>query len=117
LRYLFWMTFCAFVSYLLANKSNSTVTPLGTLGVVAYGATLGLAISIATRPRVDVSLFLKLSMNGCWILLATGFYFLVFRSVSYGPTRTVLTRGLLISLMPPVVWVCSGLVKAKRPTN
>jgi hypothetical protein len=113
MRYCFWALFSAFVAYLLANKSNSVVGPAVAVGILSFGAMVGVAFAVATSPGNGPRLLNRLVGTVCWIALGTGVYFLVFRAVSYGPNATVLIRGLLICMLPPVVWIARGMARKR----
>ena len=114
MRYVFWLGFCALVSYSIAGKSGSIAGPAGAFGVLAYGALVGLSLAVATRTGDQPRLLPRLLISACWIALGTGLYFLVFRAVSYGSNQTIIMLGVLFSSPAPIIWIARGLMAGWR---
>ena len=104
-RYLFWIAFCAFVSYALAGKANALYTPLLLIQVLAYGGIIGLSLAIGTTRKSGPRLSTRVIVSAIWLFFATTLYFLTFRQVSNGSNLSVVVLGLFFALPTPVVWI------------
>lgn len=117
MRYAFWVLFCAFVCFLLAQKSGSVIGVVGAAQVIAYGSLVGLGLAVATRSQLVWSLGLRLLLGILWTVILTAIYFWVFRPVSYGTNREVLFWGGVFAFLAPAICVLRGIAnwwKASR---
>jgi hypothetical protein len=104
-RYIFWIGFCAFVSYALANKANAIVGAGSLTMVLGYGGMIGLSLALATSTRPSVAFAAKIIMGFAWTLLATCVYFFTFRKASYGPNWEIIALGIFFAIPAPVIWI------------
>jgi hypothetical protein len=109
-----WMIFISAIAGILANKSNSIVGVVGFVGVAFYGATIGWGIALATSKTIEVSAPAIVIGSICWLMIATGFYILVFRKVSYANTATLVLWGLLWAIVPPIIMVARLIGSRKK---
>ena len=111
MRYAFWVLFCGFVCFIVAQKTGSIIGFVGAAEVITYGGVVGLGLAVATRRPLVWALRLRLLFGIFWFVVLTAFYFSVFRSVSYGTNREVLFWGALFALLAPAICVLRGIGK------
>jgi hypothetical protein len=112
MRHLFWILFCAFVCFLLAEKSGSIIGSIGTAKVASYGGLVGLGLAVATSRQLEWGLGLRLLTGILWTLGLTGLYYWVFRPVSYQTDHEVLFWGGLFGFLAPAICFLRGIFGA-----
>ncbi len=114
LRYVFWAVLCVAVSFALANDANSVVGSLGLVEVLGYGAIVGLSIAVATGSNAKFRLFARIALGACWMVLATGFFFVIFRPVSVITNLELMLLGLVFGSIAPIVCIGRGIVYTRQ---
>jgi hypothetical protein len=109
MRYGFWFLFCAFVCFLLAQKTGSVVHVVGAAKVITYGGLLGIGLAVATYGQLPWGQALRLFFGMLWMVFLTAFHFWVFRPVSYGTNRQVLFWGIAFAFPPAAILVLRGI--------
>jgi hypothetical protein len=117
MRYFLWALFLAAVTYLIAGKSWYTTTAEMRAGVLAYGASIGIALAFATAVPTESSPLKRGLLSLGWVTLATCFYYAVFRKVSLGSDLNLIFTGAIFAAIPPLILAVRTIGKPRPRTG